>query len=86
MQVLIKSSNGITQVSADSKLLLQRKVFLEGEITPETACDFVKKVMILNEEDIDKPIDVLINSAGGEISSGMVIYDVIQASNRHTTI
>lgn len=80
MQVLIKSSNGITQVSADSKLLLQRKVFLEGEITPEMACDFVKKVIILNEEDIDKPIDVFINSAGGEISSGMVIYDVIQAS------
>lgn len=36
--------------------------------------------MILNEEDTDKPIDVLINSPGGEINSGMAIYDVIQAS------
>lgn len=80
MQVLIRSSNGITEVSADSKLMLQRKVFLEGEITPEAACDFVKKVMILNKEDCEKPIDVLINSTGGEISSGMLIYDVIQAS------
>lgn len=34
----------------------------------------------MNEEDTDKPIDVLINSPGGEINSGMVIYDVIQAS------
>lgn len=80
MNVLIKSSNGITQVSADSKLLSQRKVFIEGEITPEAACEFIKKVMVLNAEDSSKPIDVLINSPGGEINSGMVMYDVIQAS------
>lgn len=80
MNVLIKSSNGISQVSADSKLLSQRKVFIEGEITPEAACEFIKKIMVLNGEDSSKPIDVLINSPGGEINSGMVMYDVIQAS------
>lgn len=78
--VLIKSSNGITQVSADSRLLSQRKVFIEGEISPEAACEFIKKIMVLNTEDSGKPIDVLINSPGGEINSGMVMYDVIQAS------
>ena len=80
MNVLVKSSSGITQVSADSKLLSQRKLFIEGEISSESACEFIKKILILNEEDTDKPIDVLINSPGGEINSGMAIYDVIQAS------
>ncbi|RGR52511.1 ClpP family protease [Agathobacter rectalis] len=80
MDVLIKSSNGITQVSANAKLLSKRKVFVEGEITPEEACEFIKKIMILNEEDSIKPIDVLINSPGGDVNSGMVMYDVIQAS------
>lgn len=80
MNVLVKSSSGITQVSADSKLLSQRKVFIEGEISSESACEFIKKILILNEEDTDKPIDVLINSPGGEINSGMAIYDVIKAS------
>lgn len=80
MNVLIKSSNGISQVSADSKLLSQRKVFVEGEITPEAACEFIKKIMILNAEDAGKPIDVLINSPGGEVNSGMLMYDAIQAS------
>ena len=80
MNVLVKSSNGITQVPADTKLLSQRKVFIEGEISSESACEFVKKILVLNEEDTDKPIDVLINSPGGEINSGMVIYDVIHAS------
>ena len=79
MNVLVKSSNGITQVSADSRLLSQRKLFIEGEITPESACEFIKKIMILNAEDAVKPIDVLINSPGGEINSGMLMYDVIQA-------
>lgn len=80
MNILVKSSNGITQVSADSKLLSQRKVFVEGEINAETACEFVKKIMLLNAEDSNKPIDVLINSLGGCINSGMLMYDVIQAS------
>ena len=80
MNILVKSSNGITQVSADSKLLSQRKVFIEGEINAETACEFVKKILLLNAEDSNKPIDVLINSLGGCINSGMLMYDVIQAS------
>ena len=80
MNILVKSSNGITQVSADSKLLSQRKVFVEGEINAEAACEFVKKIMLLNAEDSNKPIDVLINSPGGCINSGMLMYDVIQAS------
>lgn len=80
MNVLIKSSNGISQVPAESKLLSQRKVFIEGEILPETACEFVKEILFLNSEDSAKPIDVLINSPGGEINSGMLMYDVIQSS------
>lgn len=80
MNVLVKSSNGITQVSADAKLLSQRKVFIEGEISPETACEFIKKIIVLNAENQEKFIDVLINSPGGEINSGLAMYDVIQSS------
>ena len=80
MNVLVKSSNGITLVPVDSKLMANRKIFIEGEIDAEKACEFVKEVILLNAEDLQKPIDVLINSPGGEINSGMLMYDVIQAS------
>lgn len=80
MNVQVKSSNGITLVPVDSKLMSNRKIFIEGEIDAEKACEFVKEVMLLNAEDSQRPIDVLINSPGGEINSGMLIYDVIQAS------
>ena len=80
MNVQVKSSNGITLVPVESRLMASRKIFIEGEIDADTACDFVKKVMYLNSEDTQKPIDVLINSPGGEINSGMLMYDVIQSS------
>lgn len=80
MNILLKSSNGITSVSADSKLMSQRKIFIKGEINAETADEFMKKVMILNDEDPNRPIDLCINSPGGDINSGMMIYDVIQGS------
>lgn len=79
--VQIKSSSGITVVPIETRLMADRKVFIEGEINPERACDFVKKILFLNGEDREKPIDVLINSPGGEITSGMLMYDVIQASS-----
>ena len=46
MNIIEKSSNGIFQISGDAKLMSNRKVFIEGEITPETACEFVKKIII----------------------------------------
>lgn len=67
-------------VPVESRLMANRKIFIQGEIDADTACEFVKKVMLLNCEDRQKPIDVLINSPGGEINSGMLMYDVIQAS------
>lgn len=80
MNVQIKTSAGITLVPVDTRLLANRKVFIEGEINHESACEFMKKVMALAVEDSSAPIDVLINSPGGEISAGMLMYDIIQAS------
>lgn len=79
MNVQVKSSNGITLVPMDTRLLAERKVFVEGEITQEKACLFVKQILLLCNEDSSKSIDVLINSPGGEISSGLLMYDCIQS-------
>ena len=80
MNILVKSSNGLSQVPLETKLLSHRKIFLEGEIDDAMAGEFWKKVMLLNYENENAPIDCLINSSGGEISSGMMIYDAIQKS------
>lgn len=79
MNVQVKSSSGITLVPMETRLLAQRTVFVEGEITPESACLFVKQLLWLNSEDSREPINVLINSPGGEINSGLLMYDAIQS-------
>ncbi len=80
MYTQVKSSGGITLVPLETRLMADRKLFLEGEIGPEIACGLVKQVLLLTEEDREAPIDLLINSCGGEINAGLLIYDVIQSS------
>lgn len=77
MYIQVKTSNGINLIPAESTLLTARKLFIEGEINSESACEFVRNFMVLAAENRKKPIDVLINSPGGEINAGMLIYDAI---------
>lgn len=79
MNYQVKSSSGITLVPLETRLLANRKVFIEGEINSESACSFIKQIMLLIGEDDKAPIDLLINSQGGEINSGLMMYDVIQS-------
>lgn len=78
MNTIIKSSNGISIAPIESRLLSDRKLFIEGEITATSACEFVRTVMLLVKEDAEKPIDIYINSPGGEVNAGLLIYDIIK--------
>lgn len=79
--VLLKSSSGIQTVSIESKLMSEhRRLFITGEINADSAMDFFKQVMILNLEDDKAPISVFINSPGGEIDNGLLIYDCLVGS------
>ena len=59
------------------KLLKERIIFLDKEINSKTASDIVAKLLYLDSENNDD-ITIYINSPGGEISSGFMIYDTIQ--------
>ena len=78
MNTIIKSSNGISLAPIESRLLSDRKLFIEGEITAASACEFVRAIMLLVKEDADKPIDIYINSPGGEVNAGLLIYDTLK--------
>ena len=78
MNTIVKSSHGITLVPVSSKLLAERKIFIEGEITSESACEVVRSIMLLVKEDSNKPIDIYINSPGGEVNAGLMIYDTLK--------
>ena len=54
---LIKSSNGITSVSLDARLLSSRVIYIDDqEITGELIANIVKKIMVLASEDSEKQL------------------------------
>lgn len=58
------------------KLLKERIIFLDKEINSATASEVVSKLLYLDSESNDD-IMLYINSPGGEVSSGFMIYDTI---------
>ena len=75
--VMEESCHGIQQISLLTKHLSNRKIFLLGEVDTVMSDTFVS--MMLNLTESDEPIDIYINSPGGSVSSGLVIYDVIRS-------
>ena len=73
---LEETSNGLQELALTSKLFTERKIFLCGQITSETAVSFVQTMMYLTHS--SEPINLYINSFGGEVNAGLVIYDTIQ--------
>lgn len=80
MYTQVKTSGGINLIPIETKLFGERKLIVEGEITQETSIEFVKQLLILSLESDKLPIDVLINSEGGEVNSGLLMYDAVQSS------
>lgn len=77
---ILKSSAGYCLVPNQSRLMLNRKVFLQGKIDNDVASEIVRQFMILAIEDNAAPIDLLINSTGGAVDAGIFLYDAIQTS------
>ncbi len=74
---LEETANGTSVLPVESKLLAERKLFLDGEITSETATDFARATFFLTQT--NEPINIYINSGGGDVNAGLVIYDLIQS-------
>lgn len=62
----------------DKKFLEQRRVFLWGAVDDRTAKDITSRLLYLDAADPGKEITFYINSPGGIVTSGMVIYDTMQ--------
>lgn len=72
----------LDSISMDSKLrkefLNKRKVFLWGAVTDESAKKVVNELLYLEAMNAGEEITLYINSPGGVVTSGMVVYDAMQ--------
>lgn len=72
------SFNGPREIALLTKQFSsERKIFISGEITSESALSFVSQMMYLAKA--KKPVSIYINSPGGSVNAGLILYDCIQA-------
>ncbi|MCX7666766.1 MAG: ATP-dependent Clp protease proteolytic subunit [Gemmataceae bacterium] len=61
-----------------SRLLKDRIIFLQGQVTDESAGLVVAQLLFLQAEDPKQDIHLYINSPGGSVTAGMSMYDTMQ--------
>lgn len=76
--VVEQTNRGERSYDIFSRLLKERIIMLSEEVNSVTASLVTAQMLFLAAEDPDKDIQFYINSPGGEITSGLMIYDTMQ--------
>jgi ATP-dependent Clp protease protease subunit len=76
--VLEQTAKGERSYDIYSRLLRDRIVMLDTEVSEHTASLIVAQLLFLESEDPNKDISFYINSPGGSVTAGMAIYDTMQ--------
>ena len=77
--IIKETSNGYNTLPIESEMLNSRKIFCTGEINSESVNNLILQLMYLESVDSTSPIFLYINSGGGEVQSGLALYDVMQS-------
>lgn len=80
MNVPMKSATGYSTMAIECNLLTKRIIFIEGEITQDTAVETCKSLLFLAAENHNFPVDIIINSNGGAVDAGLLILDAMEGS------
>lgn len=68
----------ITQLDVFSRLMKERIIFLGVPIDDDVANIIQAQLLFLESQDPDRDIQIYLNSPGGQVYSGLGIYDTIQ--------
>ena len=76
--VLEHTAKGERSYDIYSRLLKDRVIMLDTEVSEHTASLIVAQLLFLEADNPDKDISLYINSPGGSVTAGMAIYDTMQ--------
>ncbi len=76
--VIEQTSRGERAYDIFSRLLKDRIVFLGSPINDQVADTVIAQLLFLESENPEKDIFVYVNSPGGNVTSGLAIYDTMQ--------
>lgn len=76
--VIEQTGRGERMYDVYSRLLKERIIFLGTPIDAEVANVVVAQLLLLDSQSTEQPINLFINSPGGEVYAGLAIYDTMQ--------
>ncbi|MCL2546503.1 MAG: ATP-dependent Clp endopeptidase proteolytic subunit ClpP [Oscillospiraceae bacterium] len=76
--VVEQTNRGERSYDIFSRLLNDRIIILSDEVNDATASLVVAQLLYLEASDANKDIELYINSPGGSVTAGMMIYDTMQ--------
>ena len=76
--VLEREGNGERAMDLYSRLLKERIIYVQGAVEPAMANIIKGELLYLESEDPDADITMYIDSPGGEVATGMGIFDTMQ--------
>ena len=78
-QIIEETNLGIQRFDIRDAMLASRELELSGPVDSESVAVIIRGILYLQKVDAAAPITLFINSPGGEVSSGLALYDVMQA-------
>jgi ATP-dependent Clp protease protease subunit len=85
-ETVVKNTPPPVGAMIQKKFLEQRKIFLWGAVTDESAKDLTEKLLYLETTGPGKEITFYMNTPGGSITAGMAVYDTIKLISSPVTI
>jgi len=77
--ILRETSAGIYTFRIVDEMLAAREIELCGLVDAELVNSLIRQLRHLQKQDAEAEVTMFINSPGGEVSSGLALYDVMQA-------
>ncbi len=75
--VMIEDCKGNRDTEIITHQFKNGRLFLVGTIDQRMAVDFISAMLVLAEE--QKDVEIIIDSPGGEVSAGLMIYDILKS-------
>ena len=77
--IIQETSQGLSCIPLQDALFQKREIYCVGEITREQVYSLVMQLRWLQHNSPDAEITMYIDSPGGEVGSGLALYDTMQA-------
>lgn len=77
-QIIRETAEGLNRLDVRDEMLGKRQLELMTSVNAESCAVVIRGLLYLQAEDPTAPITLYINSPGGEVQSGLALYDVMR--------